>query len=171
MRFRITTFHFLDNLHRIKYILLTIVFNGILSLCKTLHLKDHDSFLTITLNGSRPLLIKFFDILALWCMPIRIRKTLLYATFKWRRQCNNAIVKSNKQNFMWHRFCLVTSVLPCDPYVCFTHWIIWYILVVKYTGKGTIATLDVCIFVVVFAIWVICTFSDDWGCGSSWNSL
>ena len=57
-RFRIAAFHILDSLLHIKYTLLKIVFNKILSLCKTLHLKDYDSFLTITLNWSSLFLIK-----------------------------------------------------------------------------------------------------------------
>ena len=49
---KIAAFHLLamDNLIHTKYILLTIVFSRILSLCKTLHLKDHDNSLTITLK-------------------------------------------------------------------------------------------------------------------------
>ena len=61
LRVKIAAFHFLDNLHHTKYILLTIVFNGILSPCKTLHLKDHDSIEVnyLTVNGDCSCLVLY----------------------------------------------------------------------------------------------------------------
>ena len=60
---------FLVSLLCIKCMLPTIVSNKTLLLCIIRVLKEHTSFLMTTLKWSRPLLIKFSDMLALCCSP------------------------------------------------------------------------------------------------------
>ena len=59
---RFSTAPFLVSLQNIKCMLPTIVSNKTLLLCIIRVLKEHTSFLMITLKGSRPLLIKLMDI-------------------------------------------------------------------------------------------------------------
>ena len=59
---RFSTAPFLVSLLNIKCMLPTIVSNKTLLLCVIRVLKEHTSFLMITLKGSRPLLIKLMDI-------------------------------------------------------------------------------------------------------------
>ena len=81
LKFSTAAFHFLVSLLCMKCMLPTIVSNKTLLLCIIRVLKEHTSFLMTTLKGSRPLLIKFSDILALCCSHINVRNILLWATF------------------------------------------------------------------------------------------
>ena len=122
LRFSTTAFHFLVSLLCMKCMLPTIVSNKYyktLLLCIIRVLKEHTSFLMTTLKGSRPLLIKFSDILALCCSPINVPVVGYFQPFKsfniiWGPQWST--IKTSTKWLKWLTFHSITTLCKISNY-------------------------------------------------------